>query len=84
MNFFRTDTKSERTEASAEKPGVFAVRQESKIIRIKIIETEKKEEEEKEAILIGKANNGPKFHECGRKIRFLMGTQSFSFVPRSW
>ena len=43
--FFCTDIQLERTETSAEKPGRFAVRQVSKIIRMKIIETEKEEED---------------------------------------
>ena len=42
------------------KPGVFAVLQESKIIRMEIIETEKKEEEE--ANVFFKSKIGPKFY----------------------
>ena len=42
--FFRTDIWLVRNGTSAEKPRGFAVRQESKIIRINIIETRKKKE----------------------------------------
>ena len=45
--FFRTDIWLVRNGTSAEKPRGFAVRQESKIIRINIIETRKKREEAK-------------------------------------
>lgn len=43
--FFRSNTQLERTKTSAEKPEGNAVRQESKITRMKTIETERKEEE---------------------------------------
>ena len=46
------------------KPGGMVVRQESKIIRMKIIETEKKEE----AIVFSKSNNCLKLYKCKSQV----------------
>ena len=56
--FFRTDIWLTRTEKSAEKPGGFVVRQEKKI-RMEIIGTAKKKEEE---TCFFKSKIGPKIY----------------------